>query len=224
MPRLTPIALAAAFLAVSASARPALSQNGVAAGPHVSTLGPGADVSVRLNNWLVLRGEGNYLPFTYDGTYSSVPYSIDVEFASVGGAFDLHPFGNGFLISGGVFWNGNQANATSTPATNVTIGDQTFTPSQIGTLNGEVRYNRVAPFMGLGYDSTHYTEGPFSFTFRAGVYYMGDPKVTLGASGGSLSSSATVQTELAKEQRILEDDLDLTRFFPVVTLGFRYRF
>jgi hypothetical protein len=231
MPRLTPRALSfalAALIAALAVARApaalAQGQGGFTVGPHASTLGPGVDASVRLNDWLVLRGEGNYLPFSYDGTYSSVPYSIDVDLASAGGALDVHPFGTGFHISGGVFWNGNQADLSSTPTSNITIGDQTFTPAQVGTLSGELRYNRVAPYLGLGYDSAHYVEGPFSFTFRAGVFYMGDPKVTLRTSGGTLSSSAALQSEIAKEQRNLEDDFDLTRFFPVVTLGFRYRF
>jgi hypothetical protein len=215
--------LAIAAAAAAGGFAPAHAQ-GVAVGPHVSTLGPGADVSVRLSDWLVLRGEGNYFTFSRDATHSGVPYNVDVDLASAGGALDMHPFGTSFMLSAGAFWNGNQADLRSTPTSNVTIGNMSFTPSQVGTLSGELRYNKVAPFVGLGYDSAHYTEGPFSFTFRLGLYYMGDARVSLTSSGGTLSGNPTLQTQLATEQANLEDDFDIFGFFPVLTLGFRYRF
>ena len=53
---------------------------------------------------------------------------------------------------------------------------------------------------------------------------MGDARVSLTSTGGTLSASPTLQTQLANEAANLEDDFDIFGFFPVLTLGFRYRF
>ena len=50
-----------------------------------------------------------------------VSYDIDVSLASAGGALDLHPFDNGFLVSAGVFWNGNGADFNATPTSAISM-------------------------------------------------------------------------------------------------------
>jgi hypothetical protein len=39
----------------------------------------------------------------------------------------------------------------ATPSKNVDIGDHTYTPSQIGTLSGGVKFKKTVPYFGLGF-------------------------------------------------------------------------
>lgn len=69
----------------------------------------------------------------------------------------------------------------------------------------------------------HYADGPFSFHLRAGLFYMGDADVTLTATGTSAGLSA-FQSELAREEANIEDELGILGFYPAITIEFSYRF
>lgn len=196
---------------------------GISVGLGISTLGGGTNLNFKLQNNLNLRLDGNYLSLSHGDTYDSVPYDLDIDLRSVGAVLDLHPFGNGFHVSGGVYWNGNRADLSSTPSSNVTVGNTTYTAAQVGSLRGELEYNSVAPYVGLGYDSGFKRQSPFSFSIRAGLFYMGEAKVNLSSSG-TLSGNAAFQADLAREVDTLEDDLDVFGFYPAISVGVRLRF
>ena len=217
--------LAATVLVITltAATSAARSEPGFSIGPHASTLGVGAEASAKMSDNLVLRLGGNYLAVGASEAVDGVSYDIDVSLASAGGALDLHPFGNGFLISAGVFWNGNGADFNATPTTNVTIGNTTYTPAQLGRVDGELEFNAVAPYVGLGWDGTYFGDGALSFRFRAGLFYMGDPDVELRGTG-ALAGTSAFQADLAREESNIEDELAFLGFYPAITLGFTYRF
>lgn len=210
-------------LAVMGPADAAEGESGFAIGPHVSTLGLGVEGSAKLSDNLVLRLGGSYFAIGVGEGIDGISYNVDLTLASAGGALDLHPFGNGFLVSAGVFWNGNGADFDATPTSSVTIGNSTYTPTQVGRLDGEIEFNPVAPYVGIGWDASHFGDGALSFRFRAGLFYMGKPDVTL-RSTGTLASNAAFQADLAREETNMEDELEILGFYPAATIGFTYRF
>lgn len=217
------MAATAVTLAMAGSANAVDPGSKSSLGPHVSTLGLGAEASAMISDNLVLRLGGNYFAYGTSEGIDGITYDADLTLASAGGALDLHPFGNGFLVSAGVYWNGNGLDIDATPTTSVTIGSSTFTPAQVGRIDGEVEFNAVAPYVGFGWDGSHFGDGALSFKFRAGLFYMGKPDVTL-RSTGTLAGNAAFQAELAREEANIEDDLEILGFYPAVTLGFTYRF
>lgn len=219
------LAPAVIVLALALGGAPAKAQSiiGAAAGAHVSTLGVGAELSGKINRFLTVRAGGNYLKMSTDGSFGGLDYDFDVDLASVGAALDVHPLGNGFLVSVGVYWNGNSGELTTSPVGAVTVGGMTFTGSQVGTLTTDVEYNPVAPYIGIGYDGAHYSILPISFTFRIGLFYMGRADVSL-SSTGPLSGTAAFEAELRQEEKDLEDDLSKLGFYPAMTIGLKIRF
>lgn len=195
----------------------------IAAGVHVSTLGVGAELSTKLNPFLVLRGGGNYMKWSMGGDYSGINYDLDVEMKSAGAALDLHPFANGFTISAGVYWNGNGGTLTSSPAGSITVGNTTYTAAEAGTLTTDVDFNPVAPYIGIGWDSAHYGLLPVSFIARVGLFYMGDANVSM-TSSGSLAGNAAFQSDLAREQSQLESELSDLGLYWAVTFGIKIGF
>lgn len=195
----------------------------VAIGAHVSTLGVGAELSTKVNTFFVLRGGGNYLQWSTDGTYSGINYDLDVELMSAGGAIDYHPLANGLMISAGVYYNGNGGSLTSSPAGSVTVGGTTYTAAEAGTLKTDVEYNEIAPYIGVGWDSAHYGVLPVSFLARAGLFYMGDAQVSM-TSSGTLAGNSAFQSNLAQEQSQLESELSDLGMYWAITIGLKISF
>lgn len=195
-------------------------------GGTVGTTGVGVEGKLAMSDNIALRGSVTTAPFSRTETIDGVEYDADLNFTNVGGFVDLYPFKNGFHISGGAYGGDKSADLIGTPgpATTVEIGGTTYTGAQIGTLTGDVSYNDVAPFVGLGYDGFMKRSSNWSFNARAGVMFVGSPEVDLTAAGGLVSASPMVQAELQNEIANLEAELDDYKYYPVVTLGITRRF
>lgn len=214
----------AVVFAVCAATAEAAPDDHLYIGPNASTLGPGVEMSSRMSEWFVLRIGGHFAEFTFRGKYDGIPYRMDADAASAGASLDLHPFENGFLISAGVFWNGNKADMLSKSSSDsIPIGSATYTQAQVGAINGKLRYDSVVPYFGIGYDNAYFAKGPWSITVRAGLFFMGGAEVSLTATG-TLAGDPAFQANLAREEERLEDEFNVLSFYPAVTIGFKYRF
>ena len=197
--------------------------NGLFVSPAISTLGVGLEAGIRANETIGFRLGGHWLNVDFDRNINDVDYDADANLASFGTLLDYHPFQGGFRLSGGLRFNFNSADLTGTPNSDVTIGGETFAASDVGTLEGNVSYDIVAPYVGLGYGAT-LLEGALSIGFDMGVMYQGEANVDLDAEGGALQGSAILEDNLALEEDDIEDDLDDYLFYPVVGLAVIYRF
>lgn len=154
-------------------ASPALAQTrsdpAVAVGVTAGTTGVGAEVQFALGPIFVLRGAVDTLGYDLDESYDDVDYSGRFDFDTLGGFVDLHPFANGFFVSGGAYVGQRDIGLNATPSAPVNIGGQTFTPAQVGTLTGQIKLKDVAPFAGLGFDNTFTRSSRWGFRALAGV-------------------------------------------------------
>ena len=215
MIRILSIAAAAAALQLSAAA----AQNRFAVGVYGGTLGVGGDAQVRLSDHIVLRGGGHFLEFDVDGEYDDVDYDADVNGSNVFATLDLHPFANGWFLSGGVVLGDKSVDLVGAPDGPVEIGDLIFTPDQVGTLIGEAEVNDAAPFVGLGWDNAVTSDSRVGFSILLGAAFTGDPDVTLDSQGGLFSDDPLFQQQLAIEEENLRDDLDDFSVYPVGRVG-----
>jgi len=191
--------------------------------PAVSTLGLGLEGGMRINETFGVRLGGNWLGFDFDGIEGDIDYEADVTLASLGTLVDYHPFRGGFRLSGGLRFNFNQADLDGTPTEDIDIGDDTFSPDEVGTLTGDASFNVLAPYLGIGYGAT-LLEGSLSIGFDLGVMYQGQADVDLDAESGLLADSAILEANLAIEEAEVEDDLEDFVIFPVAGLAIIYRF
>ncbi|MEE8270967.1 MAG: hypothetical protein V3R98_04440 [Alphaproteobacteria bacterium] len=209
------LTIGAAVLAAGAAS--AQDRERLALGAQASTLGFGAELAFSVSPMITLRGVGNYLSFDYSNTYSGIDYDLDVDLMSGGGFLDFHPLRNGFHVTVGALYNGNEAGLDSTVAAGSTIGG--FVLPVGTTLSGDLEFDEFAPYLGVGYADTFTRNSNWSFVVRAGVLYQGDPSVSFTESSGSVP-----QADLDAEARTLEDDLSFLEFYPVVSVGLSYRF
>lgn len=194
----------------------------VSIGPNLSTLGAGLEAGYRFNDFLGMRLGGNYFSAGYDFESDDVDYDGDINWASAGAVLDLYPMGGGFRISGGLRYNGNGIDVEASPNNNVEIGGQTFTPSEVGDLNGSVDFWPVAPYVGIGYQAVFF-DGRFGLGFDLGVLYQGKPDAELEADG-TLGNNSTLKRRLKDEEKEIEDEIDFLGFYPVLGLSGVLRF
>ncbi len=118
--------------------------------------------------------------------------------------------------------NDNRLEATAAPTEIEFIGDSPYTPAQIGTLNGVIRFDDAATIAGLGWDWSR-NKGKFGMSFDMGVVSQGDPVVDLRATGTAANNPA-FQSDLAAEELQVQEDLEDLDVVPYMSLGFVLRF
>ncbi len=217
------LALALVLTAGTAEAQ-GRTRSPITAALNAGTTGVGAEAQLSLGPVLVLRAGIDTLGYDFDESYSDVDYSGRFDFDTVSGFVDVHPFLNGFLISGGVYAGDRTINLNATPSGPVEIGGQTYTAAQVGTLSGRVKLSDQAPFLGIGYDDAFYRDGAWGFRAIAGVAWSPEPEVGLTSSGGTLSNDPAFRARLEQEARDIQADAEDNGFFPVVQLGVTRRF
>lgn len=223
--RLAPLAASlAAALALLPCAAQAQDNGRFAVGAQVGTPGLGVQAQWAVTPKVVLRGGYDVLNWDREQTYKGIDYDAKIDFKSPGAFVDLHPFDNGFLISGGAYFGSRKVDLDATPTGSVNVGGAAFTPAQVGTLTGKIELASTAPFVGLGYDNTFALNGRLGFRVLAGAAFGDEPKVDLDSRGGTLSNDPTLRARLDQEEREIQDEADKYKVLPVVQAGLNLRF
>ncbi len=205
-------------LAVSADAQVGISL-------RAGTLGVGGELSVRPSRYLGLRVGGNYFSFTRSATIEGIAYDLNPKFESGSAIADLHVFGGAFHLSGGMVWNSNEGNVVAQLTGPITIGANTYQPSDVGSLTGLVNYEtRYAPYAGLGFGG----RGRVSLVFDAGVVFSGYPRVSLTGTSNLTGQAKTIfDQNVAQEVAEIQTEIEsrkYLKYYPVVSLGLRVGF
>lgn len=209
-----PIALTSLLLVAGHAAA-----DGFALGAKVSTLGLGLEGTTRLSDSFNLRGGINSYSRDFDETVDDIRYNADLDLKSAALLVDWHPFAGTFRVSAGLLHNKNEASLTATPTSDVTIGSRTYTPSEVGTLSGDVKFKKSAPYLGVGWGNAVSKANRFGFTAEIGALFQGKPDVTLRSSNASVN-----QADLQREEQDFENQMDDFKVYPVLSIGFSYRF
>lgn len=192
-------------------------------GFKASTLGAGAEIGTSLGDSFGIRLTGNYFSADYDDTVDSIDYNLDLNLLSFGAMLDWYPFSNAFRITAGALFNSNEIEAQADSSASYEIGETTYPAASVGTLQGEVDFNAIAPYAGIGIDTSFDKNYGLGIVLELGVVYQGSPDVSLTADG-PLAGDPAFQAELAREEKSIQNDLDEYKLYPVLTAGLIFRF
>ena len=193
-----------------------------AIGIKMGALGLGVEYTRNLSDRWAVRGGINGSQFGFNGEESGIDYRFDFVWDSLAVGVDLHPLKSPFRVSAGVLHNNNGLNGESRPTGNITIGNTSYTPAQVGVLTTTVDFKATAPFLGVGWDWSRKRKH-FGMSFDLGVLDQGSPQVKLRGSGTLLGDPA-FQQDIATEQAQLSDSLHHLNLLPYATVGFVIRF
>ena len=218
--RLIGLLFAGAALIAAAPAMAQSAPDTFSVGVTGGTLGIGPEVGFR-SGAFGGRANATFLGYGRDVDSDDINYDGKLKLRSYGAMLDLYVFGGGFRVSPGLRVSRNRVTLKATPTANVEIGDETYTPAEIGTLSGEVRAKKLAPTLTVGWG----TSSPgFYFGLDAGAMFQGSPKVKKLTTTGLLSTNADLQADLAVEREEIEDDIDNFKIDPILQLALGYRF
>ena len=195
------MAMAAIAMTTFAGAAHAGNAHNFAIGLKASTLGAGVEAVTGLSPHFNLRGVVNGLNYSKNGTSSNMAYNGKLKLFSAGLLIDYLPSTNSnFRLTLGGLYNDNKLSITGTPTGgNYTINGHTYTAAQVGSINGQVKFNQFAPYVGIGYGNAIKDTG-LSFNFDLGAMYQGSPKATLAATGTAAGLAADVAAQQALHQ------------------------
>jgi hypothetical protein len=216
----TLVAAVLAGIAVPAHAQEAA--GGFSAGVTGGTLGIGPEVGYRISETIGVRANATFFNFDRDVDSSDINYNGDLKLQSGGVMVDIHPFGGGFRVSAGARIGNNRVRLTATPTADVEIGDETYTPEQVGKLTGDVEANDFAPTLTVGWGGG-LTRG-LKVGIEAGAMFQGSPEVKNLRATGLLGSDPALRASLLEEEAEIEDDIDNFKVYPILQLSIAYRF
>lgn len=203
------------------ASEPTPQRYGPAIGLGIGTLGIVGEASFKASQNFVVRVNGNWGQLDFDETVDQNSFSGSARLYGAGLIGDWHPFAGSFRLSGGVRYHVSEFEG-SISGEDIEVDGTTYTAAQYGRLTATVENgNRVAPYMGFGWDSAHVGGSGMSISLDLGVLYIGDPKATLTTT----RTVAGLQDDLDSEVKKIKDDYGrFGRFWPVVSIAAKYTF
>jgi hypothetical protein len=200
------------------------SGGGLGIGISIGTTGVGGELSVRPFGNLVLRAGGTWFALDHDFDVDDKTYKLKADMVSAGATVDWHAFSNGFRLSAGARYHNIDLSGAGNFTGTFEIGNNTYDMSQTGAIGISVKSSStIAPYLGIGYDSTHFSDSRWALALDLGVIYAGKPTSTITAANAQTFPG--LAADLAVEQKKLDDSVGkYGQFWPVAALTLKFRF
>lgn len=209
-----------------------------AIGVKADTLGAGIEVATPLSRGFNLRTGADFFAYGYPFSVNGVHYNAELDFRSGQAHLDWFPWHNGFHISPGLLYFKNSVSAIATvpPGQPFQLNDQDFTNSVNDPVHGTASViipHKVAPMLTLGFGNLLPRSGRhISVPFEIGVAYVGQTHVNVALKGTACTTDGCVdmatdpstQNDLKQEVSDVNDTLSSYPIYPIVSVGFAYRF
>ena len=186
-------------------------------GVKAGTLGLGLEAAWRPLPWLDLRAGLNAWEHDDEDSEAGIDYTATLDLRTHYATANLLLPATPFRLTAGVFDNRNELGLVSRETGPVEIGGSVFAPAEVGTLQGLVSFDDVAPYAGIGFDFG--LPGRFGLNLDLGVLFQGGPAVALSADGALANDPAFVAA-LEAERAELEAEVDRYDLYPVASLTF----
>lgn len=211
-------------------------------GLTASTLGAGIQGAVSVTGISNIRAGFNAFDYSDSFTKDGVNYNGTLKLRSAQVTYDQYFHGlGGFHISPGVLIyddNSGNGNASIPAGQTFTLGGVTYYSSAANpvTGTGAVTVRKASPMLLFGFGNLlPRSQRHFGVSFEAGVVFQGSPNARLNLAGSSCLVSAStgcvntatdpgVQANVQAEQTKINNDLNPFKYYPVVALGFSYKF
>jgi hypothetical protein len=198
------------------AATPAAAES-FALGVKAGTTGLGLEGTWRLTDAVNLRG--GYYAFDY-GTEleeTGVEYDGDLRLRNAALFADWHVFRGSFRLSAGAINTGNEFVGSADGQ--LELGQNVY----VAEVDAKVGWSTLAPYLGIGFGNA-VQGGRWSFSFDLGVMYTGSPSVRLDGTVSDPALQAQFEEDLERERADLAEELSDAKYYPVVGIGFAYRF
>lgn len=187
------------------------------------TIGLGGELIVNILPQVNGRFGATFFDLSLDGEISDVEYDFDLDLLTFPLTIDWYPFDAPFHISAGVILNETEVGLDTRSHASLDIGGTTYSATDLGELCGDVSFNHVAPYIGIGWGNAFGREKRWGLISDFGVAFIGSADVSLSATG-PIASDPTFMANLAAEEKEIEDDMSHFKIYPVLSISLFFRF
>jgi hypothetical protein len=214
---------------------------GLAVGAQVGIFGFGLNIKDKMNDTIGVRAGFDMLSINdYEVTddKTNTKYNFDLKLQDFMLVGDYHPWKGSFRTTAGVIMNKSSLDGEVTPnlAQEFEFQGTTYSTDDIAKVNTKADFDPIAPYVGIGWDTSFAKKKGFGFTFDIGVIFQGSAKVDYSVDYKELVNPTATETaireklisdinkDLEKEKVSLQDDLDKYEILPYMSIGFNYKF
>ncbi len=200
----------------------------IGATAEIGTTGVGAHIVVPVKDQFNARFGFNAMDYNDSADTNSVHYDVSMRLQTFDALLDYYPAAGSFRVTGGLVYNNNKLDVTARPAVagTYTFNGVTYSSATAGDVKGDIDFNKVAPYLGIGWGNAVAKDKGWGFTADVGVLFQGSPNTTLTNSGCTASAAvcSSLASDLAAENASLKDKVNDFKYFPVLRVGVSYRF
>jgi len=213
----------------------------ISVGSQVGIFGLGANVKYKINEQFgVKAGFDMFSVSDYEvedeETYTKYNFDLKLQdFMIIG---DYHPWKGSFKTSAGIIVNSSSLDGEVTPSLSqeFKFQDRTYSTDDIAKVNTKADFDPVAPYVGIGWDTSFNKEKGFGFTFDIGVIFQGSAQIDYNVDYKELINPTPeeelardiiindINKDLEKEKISLQKELDKYELLPYISIGFNYKF
>lgn len=205
------------------------SQSDIGIAGHIGTTGIGAHATFPLTPSVNVRLGLGYLGYNTKGSTRDLNYDLDLKANTYDALLDWYPRqGSAFRVTGGVTYNGNRIDVRAKPNASgaYAIQGNLYDAGSVGSVTGKVDFNKVAPYLGIGWGRNLKDEKGWSFSTDVGVLFQGSPRTSLQSTGCSAPAPVCSQfaSDVARENSALAEEMRKFKVYPVLRVGLSYKF
>lgn len=200
------------------------SRSDVAMDIKIGSLGLGAELNLGLTDSLGARFGLNSFTYNYNANASSVNYDFKLQLQTVSVLADWYPFQGSFRTSAGLMYNNNKVSLGGLPTGgSYDINGTNYSTADIASLQASLSFNKVAPYIGIGWGNPAEKNKGWGMTSDIGVLFQGSPKTNLTVACATGATACPTATDIATENAQLQSDLSNFKWWPVVSVGISYQ-
>lgn len=217
---------------------------GVLMDVNVGTLGAGFSVGYEFNKYLKARLRAGFLSYDHDDTWSDVDVMGEFTGNNMGIMLDYHPFGGRFRLTAGLTISDLAVDVQGSMDRRMIAehvgkeydfgGYKFIIKDEDVTAKAEYKWNKVQPYLGIGWSSDGEGDAEVYFTFDMGVNFMGTGDLSVSYTGGAdvidpngnktEISTDVLESAIREEGKDFFDIADDICVYPVIQLGIGVRF
>ncbi len=227
-------------------------EKGISIGGDVSLYGLGLNAKMKIGDSFGIRAgfdkfEKNDIEINVENEGDiDTKYEFDANLQDFFIVGDYHPWKGSFRISGGMMINGTTLDGVITPKAKADndiefeFNGHKYSTKDVGSVNTKVDWDPIAPYVGIGWDTSFDKKEGWGFICDLGVAFNGSAKATYSINYGEALkenpndnalekeakrlSRESIKKDLDEEKLKLQDDLDDYKILPYISLGVNYKF
>jgi len=202
----------------------------LAVGAQVGVFGVGLNIKDKMSDTIGVRAGFDMFSISgMDLGDDKVDYDVDASIQNYSLLVDWHPWKGSFRTSAGLVLNNSKIDGVITPSKNLDfeIQGHKFEAKDVGSIDTLVDFDSIAPYIGIGGDTSFNKKQGFGFTYDLGIIFQGSAKIGYtphftDSAPQAIKDDLTERLEV--EKKSLQDDLDNYKILPYVSIGFNYKF